>query len=102
MDKKDAITAAQRYVDMVSGKYPLVRALVFGSHIKGNQHPDSDIDVAVIVQNVNNLFDAQIDLMQLRGNEDLLIEPHLFRENDFDSDDPFVYEILRDSVELKV
>jgi predicted nucleotidyltransferase len=102
MDKREAVMAAQQYVNTVGGKYPLCRAFVFGSYVKGNQRPDSDIDVAVVMRDINNLFDTQVDLMQLRSNHDLQIEPHAFRENDFDSDDPFVYEILQDSVELIV
>jgi predicted nucleotidyltransferase len=102
MDKREAIMVAQQYVNTVSEKYPLCRALIFGSYVKGKQHSGSDIDVAVVMRKINNLFDTQVDLMQLRGDSDLQIEPHAFRENDFDSDDPFVYEILQNSVELTV
>ena len=102
MDKREAVMIAQRYVNTISAKYPLSRALVFGSYIKGKQHSGSDIDVAVVMREINNLFDTQVNLMQLRSDSDLLIEPHAFRESDFDSDDPFVYEILQDSVELTV
>jgi predicted nucleotidyltransferase len=102
MDKREAVMAAQRYVNTVNGKYPLCRALVFGSYVKGKQHSGSDIDVAVVMRQINNLFDTQVDLLQLRSDDDLQIEPHPFRESDFDSDDPFVYEILKDGIELSV
>jgi predicted nucleotidyltransferase len=100
MDKKEAIMMAQQYVNVVRSKYPLVRALVFGSYAKGVHHANSDIDVAVVLKHANNLFDAQIALMRLRNGDDLLIEPHVFREKDFTDDNPLVYEILSSGVEL--
>ena len=101
MDKREAVTAAQKYVNTVSKKYKLAQAFVFGSYAKGNYHADSDIDVAVVLKNVPNLFDAQIDLLHMRTNEDLLIEPHTFRDTDFNPDDPLVHEILQASLKLE-
>jgi len=102
MDKREAITLAQNYVNSVSKKYELVQAFIFGSYAKGNYHSASDIDVAVVLKNVPNLFDAQIDLLHLRRDEDLQIEPHTFRDIDFNTDDPFVNEILHVGLELTV
>ena len=102
MDKREAIAAAQKYVDNIGRKYELTQAFVFGSYAKGNYRAGSDIDVAVVLKNTDNLFDAQVDLLRLRKDEDLLIEPHTFRDTDFDTDDPFVYEISQSAVELEV
>lgn len=102
MDKREAITLAQQYIDTVSGKFDISKALIFGSYVKGTNHADSDIDVALVLKSVENLFDAQVELMTLRQDKDLAIEPHPFREADFNSDDPFVYEIVRGGVELAV
>jgi len=102
MDKRKAITAAQNYVDNVSKKYELAQAFIFGSYAKGNFHADSDIDVAIVLKNASNLFDAQVDLMHMRKDEDLLIEPHTFRDTDFNTDDPLVYEILQAGFELQI
>jgi len=102
MDKRKAITTAQNYVNDVSKKYELVQAFIFGSYAKGNYCADSDIDVAVVLKNVPNLFDAQVDLLHLRKDEDLQIEPHPFRDTDFNTDDPFVNEILQAGFELKI
>jgi predicted nucleotidyltransferase len=94
--------AAQQYVKVVCKKYPLTRALLFGSYAKNTAHADSDIDVALVLKSIDNLFDAQIALMHLRSEDDLLIEPHVFREKDFTTDNPLVYEILQAGVELTI
>jgi len=102
MDQREVIAAVQNYLNNVSQKYELVQAFVFGSYAKGHYHSDSDIDVAIVLKNVHNLFDVQIDLLHLRKDEDLQIEPHPFRDTDFHADDPFVNEILQTGFELKV
>jgi predicted nucleotidyltransferase len=102
MDKREAIIMAQNYVNNVSKKYELAQAFVFGSYARGNYRSDSDIDVAVVLKNVPNLFDAQIDLLHLRKDGDLQIEPHTFRDTDFNTDDPFVNEILQASLKLQI
>ena len=102
MDTREALTAAQEYVDTVSKKYQLMQAFVFGSYAKGNYHAGSDIDVAVVLKNVPNLFDVQIDLMHMRQDDHLLIEPHPFRDTDFNTDNPLVHEILQAGMKLKI
>ena len=102
MDIGEALIAAQKYVDRVSKKYQLVQAFVFGSYAKGNYHANSDIDVAIVLKNVPNLFDVQIELMHLRKDDDLQIEPHPFRDTDFNTDCPLVYEILQAGMKLKI
>ena len=102
MDKRKAITVAQNYVNNISEKYELVQAFIFGSYAKGNYRSDSDIDLAIVLKNVDNLFDVQVDLLRLRKDEDLYIEPHTFRDTDFDTDNPFVNEILQGGFELKI
>ena len=102
MDKKNAVMAAQRYVNLVRAQYPLARALLFGSYAKGAHHADSDIDVAIVLKSAENLFDAQVALMRLRGDDDLMIEPHAFREKDFTADDPLAHEVLLSGEDLYV
>jgi predicted nucleotidyltransferase len=95
MDKEDAIDIAKRYADVVRSKYDFVRLILFGSFAKGNYHEDSDIDIAVVLKDYNNLIATQLDLMRLRRNIDSRIEPHPFREEDFDITNPIVNEIVK-------
>ena len=102
MDKREAIDAAQNWVNRVGTKYQLTQAFVFGSYAKGNYNTHSDIDVAVVLKNVDNLFDAQVDALRLRNGKELMIEPHTFRDTDFDTDDPFVFEIAQGGIKLQI
>ena len=95
MDKRDAIKIASRYADAVKLKFDTVKVVLFGSYVKGNYHKDSDIDIAVILQDYNNLIDTQLELMRIRRKIDSRIEPHPFREKDFEITNPIVNEIVK-------
>ena len=101
MDKRDALNLATRYADAVKLKYDTVKIILFGSYATGNYHKDSDIDIAVILKDYNNLIEIQLDLMRIRRNIDSRIEPHPFREKDFDITNPLVNEIMKYGQDIK-
>lgn len=95
MDKGEALKIAKAYIDSISTKYSIKQAILFGSFAKGTNHEDSDIDIAIIVNNIVDIIDTQIELMKLRRKIDLRIEPHPFMVNDFNQSNPVVNEILK-------
>lgn len=101
MDKNEAIKIATRYIDSISKKYQIESVILFGSFAKGTNHADSDIDLAIVFKSVDDIIDLQIQLMQLRSDEDLLIEPHPFKISDFHISNPVVAEILKNGIQLK-
>ncbi len=102
MDRGDAINIANRYAIEVKLKYDFIRIILFGSYAKGNFNEDSDIDIAIILKDYKNLIDIQLDLMRLRRKIDSRIEPHPFRETDFEITNPIVNEILKYGQEIHV
>jgi len=100
MDKAEAIKIAERYVGVINQKFPIEKAILFGSFAKGINHKDSDIDLAIVFNSVEDIIDRQIELMKLRTDDDLLIEPHPFLLNDFHASNPMVYEILKTGIEI--
>jgi predicted nucleotidyltransferase len=102
MDKKDALDIAIQYAKVVKVKYDSVRIILFGSYAKGNFNKDSDIDIAVIFKDYSNQIDIQLDLMRLRRKIDSRIEPHPFREIDFEISNPIVNEIIKYGQDLKI
>ena len=95
MDKREALRIAGLYIDFISTKYNINHAVLFGSFAKGTNRDDSDIDIAIIVNNEVDIIDTQIDLMKLRRKIDLRIEPHPFMVGDFNLSNPVVNEILK-------
>jgi len=101
MDKKKASEVARRYVDFIRNKNPnMKKAYLFGSYAKGIIKADSDIDLAIVFENLSDTFDMQVQLMKLRRKFDTRIEPHAFRESDFDISNPLAKEILTTGQEI--
>ena len=100
MDKSDALNIANIYANAARTKYDYIKIILFGSYAKGNFNEDSDIDIAVILKDYNNLMDIQLDLMRLRRKIDSRIEPHPFRENEFELTNPIVSEIMKYGQEI--
>ena len=102
MDKGDAINIASQYAHALKARYDNIKVILFGSYAKGTFHEDSDIDIAVILKDYKNLLDIQRDLMRLRRKIDSRIEPHPFRENEFELTNPIVNEIVKHGQEIHV
>ena len=82
MDKEQAIALAKRYKEMVAEKLPLKALYLYGSYSKGNYREDSDIDIAVVVESLNdNYFEDTPLLWKLRRKISNLIEPVLLIED---------------------
>ena len=102
MDKTEALKIANNYAVAVHANYKYLKIYLFGSYAKGNYNEDSDIDIAVVFKDYNNLMDMQLELMRLRRKIDSRIEPHPFREIDFQLSNPIVKEILKYGKEINI
>ncbi len=100
MDKEEALTIANKYLEAIGSRYVVIQAILFGSFARDTFHQDSDIDIALVMRNIPDVIDTQIELMKLRRDIDLRIEPHPFRENDFEPSNPMVNEILKYGIPL--
>jgi predicted nucleotidyltransferase len=93
------------YIDSVANQVPgLVSAFLFGSYATNKQRIESDIDVALVIDNLSDRdrFDTQIRLMLLASTIDTRIEPHPISQQEFISNNPFAVEIRRTGIQLKV
>lgn len=78
MDKKSALEIAQTYATLVQENFDVKRILLYGSYAKGTPNKNSDIDIAVIVDDIEGDYLAQqTKLFKLRRGIDLRIEPVL-------------------------
>jgi len=101
MDKANALDIAQKYATVVNANYDSIRIFLFGSYAKGNFNDDSDIDIAVVLKDYSNEIDMQLELMRLRRKIDSRIEPHPFRESEFERSNPIVNEIIKYGQEIQ-
>ena len=89
MVDQSIIETAIRYIHSIPENLELKRAFLFGSYASGKAHPDSDIDIAVVIGHMDDFFSVQMQLMRLRRSIDLRIEPHPIWEGDFNIQNPF-------------
>jgi len=95
----------KKYIESVAKQQPgLISAYLFGSYAKNKQRTDSDIDVALVIDNLLDIdrFDTQVRLMILASQIDNRIEPHPISKQDLISNNPFAVEIMRTGIELKI
>ncbi|NLT47508.1 MAG: nucleotidyltransferase domain-containing protein [Clostridiales bacterium] len=77
------------------------KIFIFGSYSRGQQHVDSDIDVAIVSPDfTDNIIENQVRLMKYRRTIDLRIEPRPFKPVEFNSHNPLAREIMETGIEL--
>ena len=100
---REIMDIVNKYVKVILAHYKVKAIILFGSYVKGTNHEDSDIDIAVITDDLkcNDVFDEQLNLKKLRRNIDYRIEPHLIEITDYDNaETPFVKEIIDTGVRV--
>ena len=100
-----AVNIATEYLQAVRAAGVKVRmAYLFGSHAANRQHEWSDIDVALVADDFTGL--AALDKDRFRRlhiqPKFMAIEVHTFPTKNWKEGDPFVKEILRTGIELKL
>ncbi len=98
----DLLYLAQKYVQKVCENYKIKAIILFGSYAKGTEHEDSDIDIAVITDDIKtDTFDEEVKLMILRKGIDYRIEPHIITVADYENDEtPFVVEVKNTGIKV--
>ncbi len=101
IDKK-IIDIVNQYIEIVNKNYDVIAIILFGSYAKGTQREDSDIDIAIITDDIKtDKFDEEINLMKLRRKIDYRIEPHIISISDYENNEtPFVVEIKNTGIKV--
>lgn len=100
MVKREALEIATNFLSAVTKQYSVKSAYLFGSYAKESSHADSDIDIAIVLDQKHFTFKNEMELVRLRRDIDLRIEPHTFLKNDFDINNQLVFEILKYGIRL--
>jgi len=100
MDKNEAIKKVKQYKLLLKKFFDFDTIYLFGSYTRDNYREDSDIDVAIIVNNISgDFFSINPLLWKLRRQVDDRIEPVLIDSNNDRSG--FLEEIKRNGIEIK-
>ncbi len=99
---KEIADIVDKYIDIVTENYNVVAIILFGSYAKGTQTEDSDIDIAIITDDIKtDKFDEEVKLTLLRRKIDNRIEPHIISINDYENDEtPFVVEVKNTGIKV--
>lgn len=96
MDKEQAIILARRYKNLILDFLPVRALYLYGSYSKGTYTSDSDIDIAVVVDKLDEDYFKDTPLLwKLRRKVSNLIEPVLLTE---DERDPLYSDIINSGI----
>lgn len=103
MDKINAIKISTNYLKRVRNSFKVSEAWLFGSYAKGNQTDDSDIALAIVLEDGETKnFDTEVKLMILRDGEETMIEPHAFTKDEFEVHTPIVEQIINNGERINL
>jgi len=104
MDKGIAIIIHSYLKYLQAERIPFVNAYLFGSYAKSKETSISDIDIALIfnAENIPDRFELQAQLLSLATDIDTRIEPHPINKDDFNTANPFAYEILTSGKQISM
>jgi predicted nucleotidyltransferase len=104
MDKSEALKISKEYLQRVrNSDLGFSEAWMFGSYAKGNQHDNSDIDIAIVLSgNTIHTFETEVKLMVIRKGDETIIEPHAFTREEFDYNLPIVNQIKKYGIRIEI
>ncbi len=99
----EILDIAKKYiVELEKNNFHIQRAILFGSHVNGNPHPWSDIDVAVVSEDfVGDRFEDRRKIARITLSVHSSISPKTYRPEDFTTENFFVEEILENGISIK-
>jgi len=99
MDNKEIIDKLKKYKKLLAKHMVFDQLILYGSYAKGNAHKDSDVDVAVVVEELSgDYFSTRPLLWKIRREIDDRIEPVLIEKNHDESG--FLSEILKTGIRI--
>lgn len=98
MAEKTVINIAKDYARQIKKKYDIINVYLFGSYANGNFNDDSDIDIAVVLKDYPHRNNMQLELMRIRRDIDSRIEPHPFRDSEFNEYNILANEVLKNGI----
>ena len=98
---KDILNSINKFIEEIKKHYNITAIILFGSYAKGTENENSDIDIAVISDDFEDIYDCMANLMGMTCDIDARIEPHPIKKKDFeDVSDYFIKEVIDTGIKV--
>ena len=98
---KDIIDSINKFKVEIEKRYNVTAIILFGSYAKGTANEDSDIDIAVVSDDFEDIYDCMAVLMGMTWDIDARIEPHPITTEDYEKvSNPFVKEVVDTGIKV--
>ncbi len=98
---KDIEDSIYKFIEEIKKRYNVTAIILFGSYAKGTENEDSDIDIAVVSDDFEDIYDCMAVLMGMTWDIDARIEPHPITTEDYERvSNPFVKEIVDTGIKV--
>ncbi len=104
--KKNELTAIESLKKELSSRFNLVDLRIFGSKVRGEDTPESDIDVFIEIDNINSVIESEIDdiVYKINLENDTFISTIIFGRKEIEegpmSESPIYKVILKEGVPI--
>ena len=91
----------KKYIEKISQYYKIEAIILFGSYAKGTENEDSDIDIAIISSDFNDIIEDGAKLIGMTWKIDTRIEPHPITIEDYKMvSNPFIREVVDTGIKV--
>lgn len=98
---KEIIDSINRFSKEIKKQYKVKEIILFGSYAKGTENKDSDIDIAVVSDDFDDVFDCMAELMGMTWDIDPRIESHPIKTEEYKKvSSSFVREIIETGIKV--
>lgn len=98
---QDILDTINKFIEEIKKHYNVTAIFLFGSYAKGTENEDSDIDIAVISDDFDDIYDCMAHLMGMTWDIDARIEPHPIKKKDFEEvSDYFIKEVIDTGIKV--
>ena len=98
---KEILNSINEFIKEIKKHYNITTIILFDSYAKGTENEDSDIDIAVISDDFEDIYEYMANLMGMTWDIDARIEPHPIKKKDFDEEsDYFIKEVINTGIKV--
>ena len=98
---KEILNSINEFIKEIKKHYNITAIILFGSYAKGTEDEDSDIDIAIISDDFEDIYECMANLMGMTWDIDARIEPHPIKKKDFEEEsDYFIKEVINTGIKV--